>query len=290
MTAIRPRRSALYLPAANSRAMEKARTLPADVVILDLEDSVSPEAKAEARAAAVAAVGAGGFGPREVVIRINGLETPWGAADLAAAGAAGADGVLVPKISSAEALEPYAAALAGGTRLWAMIETCAAMFALDDLGRASAANKVDVWVMGANDLVKEMRCRPGPDRGPLLPALTMSVMAARAHGLSILDGVYNDIQDLDGLARECAQATDLGFDGKSLIHPSHLPAANRAFNPDPDELAWAHTLAAAFDTPENAGKGVIRVEGRMVERLHLEQAQRLIAVADAIAAHEVRQP
>jgi citrate lyase subunit beta/citryl-CoA lyase len=285
MTAARPRRSALYLPAANSRAIEKARALPADVVILDLEDSVSPDAKAEARAAAVAAVRAGGFGPRELVIRVNGLDTPWGADDLAAAGAAGADAVLVPKISSPAALAPYAAALSGGARLWAMIETCAAVLALDDLGRASAANNVDVWVMGANDLVKEMRCRPGAGRGPLLPALTMSVMAARAHGLSILDGVYNDIQDLDGLERECVQGADLGFDGKSLIHPSHLAAANRAFSPDPDELAWARTVAEAFATPENVGQGVIRVEGRMVERLHLEQAQRLIAVADAIAAY-----
>ncbi len=285
MTAARPRRSALYLPAANSRAMEKARTLPADVVILDLEDSVSPDAKGEARVAAVAAVRAGGFGPRELVIRVNGLDTPWGGDDLAAAAAAGADAVLVPKISSPAALAPYAAALSGGARLWAMIETCAAVLALDDLGRASAANKVDVWVMGANDLVKEMRCRPGADRGPLAPALAMSVMAARAHGLSILDGVYNDIQDLDGLERECVQGADLGFDGKSLIHPSHLAAANRAFSPDPGELAWARTVAEAFATPENAGQGVIRVEGRMVERLHLEQARRLIAVADAIAAY-----
>jgi citrate lyase subunit beta/citryl-CoA lyase len=290
MIAARPRRTALYLPAGNARAVEKARTLAADVVILDLEDSVVPDAKTEARAAAVEAVRTGGFGGRELVIRVNGLDTPWGAADLGAAAAAGPDAVLVPKISGPDGLAPYAAALGGGTRLWAMIETCAAVFALDSLGRASAANRVDVWVMGANDLVKEMRCRPGKDRGPLLPALAMSVMAARAHGLSILDGVYNDIPDLEGLERECAQAADLGFDGKSLIHPSHLAAANRAFTPDPEALAWARTLAAAFEAPENAGKGVIRVEGRMAERLHLEQAQRLIAVADAIAAREVSHP
>jgi citrate lyase subunit beta/citryl-CoA lyase len=168
-----------------------------------------------------------------------------------------------------------------------MIETCAAVFALDALGRASAQNQVDVWVIGTNDLAKEMRCRPGPDRAPLQPALALSVMAARAHGLSILDGVWNDIADLEGLARECAQGSDFGFDGKTIIHPSHLAATNSAFSPDPEAVAWARTVAAAFDLPENAGKGVIKVEGRMVERLHLDAARRLIAVAQAIAAHEV---
>jgi citrate lyase subunit beta/citryl-CoA lyase len=287
MTAARPRRSALYLPAANPRAIEKARTLACDVVILDLEDSVAPDAKAEAREAAVAAVRAGGFGTREVVIRTNGLDTPWGADDLKAAGRSGADAVLVPKIAAARDLSAARGAMAADTPLWAMIETCAAVFALDDIGQACTANRTQVWVMGANDLVKEMRCRALPDRGPLLTALSLSVMAARAHGLSILDGVYNDIQDLDGLERECGQGLDLGFDGKTLIHPSHIAVANRAFTPDPEAVAWARIVCAAFELSENAGKGVIRVDGRMVERLHLEQAQRLIAVADAIAAHEV---
>jgi citrate lyase subunit beta/citryl-CoA lyase len=285
--AVRPRRSALYLPAANPRAIEKARGLAADVVILDLEDSVAPDAKAEARGLAVDAVRAGGFGPREVVIRVNGLDTPWGAEDLAAAAEAGPDAVLVPKIAAPENLAPYGRALSGETRLWAMVETCSAIFHLDALGRASRESRTDVWVIGLNDLVKEMRCRPGAERGPLVPSLAMSVMAARAHGLVILDGVYNAIEDLDGLERECGQGRDLGFDGKTLIHPSHLAPANRVFAPEAAEVAWARTIADAFDSPENAGKGVIRVEGRMVERLHLAEARRLIGVAAAIAAHEV---
>ena len=284
--AARPRRSVLYLPGSNARAIEKARTLACDVVILDLEDSVAPEAKAAARALACEAVRAGGFGPRELVIRVNGLDTPWGEADLAAAGEAAPDAVLIPKAAAPEDLAAGREALGAATPLWAMIETCRAIFALDALGRASGGEGVTAWVIGTNDLIKEMRCRPGPDRAPLLPALALSVMAARAHGLDILDGVYNDIPDLAGLERECRQGADLGFDGKSLIHPTHLAIANRAFSPEPAAVAWAHTVAEAFALDENAGKGVIKVEGRMVEQLHLAQAQRLIAVAQAIAAHE----
>jgi citrate lyase subunit beta/citryl-CoA lyase len=282
----RPRRSALYLPGSNARAIEKARTLPCDAVILDLEDSVAPDAKAAARALTAEAVRAGGFGARELVVRVNGLDTPWGAEDLAAAVEAGPNAVLVPKVAAPADLAAYREALGGRVPLWAMIETCQAVFALDALGGASAGAGVVCWVIGTNDLVKEMRCRPGAERAPLVPALAMSVMAARAYGLAILDGVYNDIPDLDGLARECAQGADLGFDGKSLIHPTHLEIANRAFSPEAQAVAWARTVAQAFDSPENSGKGVLKVEGRMVERLHLAQAKRLIAVADAIAAHE----
>jgi citrate lyase subunit beta/citryl-CoA lyase len=274
------------MPAGNVRAIDKARTLPADVVILDLEDSVAPEAKAEARGMAAEAVRAGGFGRREVVIRVNGLDTPWAGEDLAAAIAAGPDAVLVPKLSSPADVAAIAGKAGGRVRLWGMIETCRAILALDVLGAACRDAGFEAWVVGGNDLVKEMRCRPGADRAPLLPALSLSVIAARAHGLAILDGVYNDIPDLDGLARECAQGAELGFDGKTLIHPSHLDTANRAFSPTPQEVAWARTVAEAYAAPENAGKGVIKVEGKMVERLHLEQAQRLIAVADAIAGSE----
>jgi citrate lyase subunit beta/citryl-CoA lyase len=285
--AARPRRSALYLPGSNARAIEKARTLACDVVILDLEDSVAPEAKTSARALACEAVRVGGFGSREVVIRANGLDTSWGADDLAAAAEAGPDAVLVPKVSSPQDLAAYRVAVNPAIPLWSMIETGQAIFALDALGRASAGEGVACWVIGTNDLVKEMRCRPGADRTPLLPALALCVMAAHAHGIAILDGVFNDIPDLEGLARECAQGADLGFDGKSLIHPSHLEAANRAFSPEPEAVTWARTVVQAFDLPENVGKGVIKVEGRMVERLHLEEARRLIAVAETIASHEV---
>ena len=287
MTADRPRRSVLYLPASNERAIDKARGLACDVVILDLEDAVAPDAKVLARAQALAAVQAGGFGSREVVIRVNGLDTPWGTEDLAAAAVAGADAVLVPKIASADDLSAYAAPLGGQTRLWAMIETCAAIFALDPIGRASAVARVDAWVIGSNDLAKEMRCRPGVERAPLAAALSLSVMAARAHGLAILDGVFNEIADAEGLERQCAQGADLGFDGKTLIHPSQIPAANRAFTPDAQAVAWARTVVAAFDLTESVGKGVVQVAGRMVERLHLAEARRQIAVAEAITAYEV---
>lgn len=281
MIVARPRRSALYMPAANPRAMDKARTLPCDVVILDLEDAVAPDAKAEARGLAVEAARTGGYGRREVVIRINGLDTPWGAADLQAAAAAGADAVLVPKISSPAQLAPYAAALPDGVRLWAMVETCASLFALDDI--AGAGGPLEVLVVGGNDLAKEMRCRPGAARAPLLGALGLIVAAARAHGLGVLDGVYNDFEDDAGLETQCRQGVEFGFDGKTLIHPRQVEAANRAFSPEPSAVEWSRTIVEAFDSPENAAKGVLKIEGRMVERLHLEEARRLIAVAGAIA-------
>ncbi|MBS0360232.1 MAG: CoA ester lyase [Proteobacteria bacterium] len=281
-SAARPRRSALYLPGSNARAIEKARTLPCDVVILDLEDSVAPEAKTAARALACEAVRLGGFGPRELVIRANGLDTPWGADDLAAAAEAGPDAVLVPKMAAPGDLSACRKAAGPDVTLWAMIETAKAVFALDALGAASRAEGVGCWVIGTNDLIKEMRCRSGADRGPLQAALSLAVLAARAHGLAILDGVYNDIPDLAGLEAECRQGADLGFDGKSLIHPTHLDVANRVFAPEAQAVAWARTVAAAFDSPENSQKGVLKVEGRMVERLHLAEARRLIAVAEAI--------
>jgi citrate lyase subunit beta/citryl-CoA lyase len=193
---------------------------------------------------------------------------------------------VAPKVSSPEDLAHYAGALPPGVRLWAMIETCEAVLRLHELAKAAQAARNDLWIVGPNDLVKEMRCRPGPDRAPLLPALSLTVMAAHAYGLDVLDGVYNDIPDLDGLAGECRQAVELGFDGKTLIHPSHLDIANRAFTPDAAEVARARAIADAFAASENAGQGVLKVDGRMVERLHLAQAERLIAISDAIAARE----
>jgi citrate lyase subunit beta/citryl-CoA lyase len=285
MTPVRPRRSALYMPASNARAVEKARTLPCDVVILDLEDAVAPEMKPDARAAAVAAVRAGGFGRREVVIRVNGLSTQWGANDLAAAVEAGPDAVLVPKINSGADVETYNAALARApakTRLWAMIETCPAMFELMAIAAASARTRLTAFTMGINDLAKEMKARQTPERAAFVPFMAMAVAAARAHGLVVLDGVHNEIDDLALLETSCRQGADMGFDGRSLIHPTHLEICNRTYAPPPAEVAWAGAVVAAFADAANEGRGALRVEGRLAERLHLGEAERLIALAAAI--------
>jgi citrate lyase subunit beta/citryl-CoA lyase len=282
----RPRRSALYMPASNAKAIEKARSLPCDVVILDLEDAVAPEAKEMARIQAVEAVKAGGFGRREVVIRANGLDTPWGAQDLEMAALAGPDAILVPKVSSAADVAAYDRAIEkapGQTTLWAMIETCAALFALDSIAAAAKTTRMTTWVMGTNDLAKEMRCRQTADRAPFWGPLSMSVAAARGHGLNILDGVHNDIENLESLIAVCEQGVDFGFEGKTLIHPKQVEPCNRVFSPAEAEVAWARAVIDAFALPENAGKGAIRVEGRMAELLHLSQAERLVAVSEAIA-------
>ena len=283
---LRPRRSALYMPASNARAVEKARTLACDVVILDLEDAVAPEAKADARDAAVAAVKAGGFGRREVVIRVNALGTPWGVEDLRAAADVAPDAVLAPKVSSASDVEAYSSALtyAPATQLWAMIETCPAMFALEPIAKSAEGTRLSGLVMGVNDLAKEMRARQTADRAAFVPFLAMTVAAARANGLVVLDGVHNEIDDLAALEAVCRQGADLGFDGKSVIHPSHLDICNRLFSPPDDELAWARAVVEAFERPENAGRGALRVGGRLAEHLHLDQCRRLIATAAAIEA------
>lgn len=282
MIPARPRRSVLYVPASNSRAIDKARSLDCDVVILDLEDAVAPDAKVEARQNAVAALQAGGFGRREVVVRVNGLDTPWGRDDLAALATCAPEAVLVPKVSSPEDLRAYSAQLAPLVRLWAMVETCRALLNLDAIAGYGAP--LEVLVVGSNDLAKEMHCRPGVERRPLLTAFSQIIVAGRAHGRVVIDGVFNDIADIEGLERQCLQGLEFGFDGKSLIHPGQIDAANRVFAPDPAEVAWARQIVAAFELPENAAKGVLKLEGRMVERLHLEEAVRLIAVAEAIAA------
>jgi citrate lyase subunit beta/citryl-CoA lyase len=283
----RPRRSALYMPASNPRAVEKARSLACDVVILDLEDAVLPDAKETARADAVAAVKAGGFGRREVVIRVNALTTPWGEADLAAAAAACPDAVLAPKIRGREDIAAYDRALAAApahTRLWAMIETPQAILAIDAI--AGEPSRLAALVMGINDLAKEVGARQTPGREPFQAAMALTVMAARAHDLAVLDGVHNEIDDLAALETVCRQGADFGFDGKTLIHPSHLAICNAAFTPAPAEVSWSRAVIAAFDAPENAGKGALRVEGRLAELLHRDQAVRLVAIADAIAAAE----
>ena len=284
---MRPRRSVLYMPASNARAVEKARGLPCDVVILDLEDAVAPEAKTAARQAAAEAVAAGGFGPREVVVRVNGLGTEWGADDLATIAAAGPDAILVPKVGGPADVAAYDAAIRAApatTRLWAMIETCPAVFALEAIAACGRSSRLSALVMGINDLAKEMGARQTPGREPFWAAMSLTVAAARAHGLLALDGVHNEIDDLAALETVCLQGRDFGFDGKSLIHPTHLEITNRVFSPEPSEVAWSRAVIAAFEAPENAGRGALRVEGRLAEHLHLGQARRLVALSEAIAA------
>ncbi len=277
----RPRRSALYLPASNLKAIAKARTLPCDVVILDLEDAVAPEMKAVAREQAVAAAREGGFGARELVIRINGLDTEWGAADLAAAADTPADALLVPKIDSRAALVPYERALAGRSamKLWIMVETARSIFRLEEIAAATAEGPLACFILGTNDLAKETGAQPGPERTPFLGAMGLAVFAARAHGVAILDGVYNDFDDDDGLRLQCRQAVEFGFDGKSLIHPRQIDVCNAVFTPDAAAIDAARRIVEAFDAPENRAAGAIRLDGRMVERLHLVQARRTLAMA-----------
>jgi citrate lyase subunit beta/citryl-CoA lyase len=288
--AIRPRRSLLYMPGSNARAMEKARELPADGVILDLEDAVAPDAKAKARELIIAALKQGGFGRREVIVRINGLDTPWWQDDLAVA-AANPDAILVPKVSGPEPLREVAKHLVGvraeaRVGIWAMMETPLAMLNARDIAAVArdAGARLAGFVMGTNDLAKDTRARLLPGRAPMLPWLMTCIAAARAYGIEIVDGVYNELGNAEGFAAECRQARDLGFDGKTLIHPQQIAPCNEAFSPTADEVAWARKIIGAFELPENASKGVIQVDGRMVERLHADMAQRTVAIADAIAA------
>ncbi len=287
--AIRPRRSVLYMPGSNARALEKAKTLPVDGVIVDLEDSVAPEAKETARKQAADAVKAGGFGGREVFIRINGVDSPWHADDLSAAARAAPDVILVPKVSTPDTLELIGRRLLDmgtdrKTRVWAMIETPLAIFNILSIAAEArdSETRLSGFVMGTNDLAKDTRARLVPGRAPMLPWLSMCVAAARIHGIDILDGVYNDIGNADGFINECRQGVDLGFDGKTLIHPSQIEPCNTAFSPSPAEVEWARKMIEAFDLPENRGKGVVSIDGRMVERLHADMARRTVAIALAI--------
>ncbi|MGL4286735.1 MAG: HpcH/HpaI aldolase/citrate lyase family protein, partial [Phreatobacter sp.] len=290
----RPRRSVLYMPGSNARALDKARTLPADVVILDLEDAVAPDAKAVAREQVAAAVTAGGFGHREVVVRLNGLETPWGQADLGAIAATGPDVILIPKVNTGDGLVAAGRALAKAgaperTRVWAMMETPLAMLNAGAIAAAAGepSARLSGFVMGTNDLAKETGARLVPGRAPMNSWLMTCLAAARAHGLIIVDGVWNEIADEAGFIRECAEARDMGFDGKTLIHPNQIAGCNATFSPAEAEVAWARKIIAAFEQPENAAKGALQVEGRMVERLHADMARRLVAIAEAIAAREI---
>jgi citrate lyase subunit beta/citryl-CoA lyase len=282
---IRLRRSALYMPASNLKAIAKARTLPCDAIVLDLEDAVAPDLKDLARSQAVEAVMAGGFGGRELIVRANGLDTPWGADDLVVLAKAAPDAVLVPKVNGADDIAVYDEALSNApsnTRLWAMIETTQSILHLETIAAASRTSRLSLFVMGTNDLAKEMRAELTPARTPFLGFLAQAVVAARAYGLGILDGVYNATDDDPGLAQQCRQAREFGFDGKTLIHPRQIDICNRSFSPGEDEIAWARAVIEAFDLEENREKGAIRVQGRMVERLHLDQARETVLLNEAV--------
>lgn len=283
---LRPRRSVLYMPGANERALEKAQTIPADALILDLEDAVAPNAKDEARDRVCAAASSGVYGQREVAIRANGIGTPWHDADLKAIAAAGPGAVVVPKINSAAEVHQIERALEVGgapehTRIWAMLETPVAMLHAEEI--CSASERLAVLVMGTNDLAKELRASHVPGRQPLLGGLSLCLLAARAAGKVILDGVYNDIKDEDGFAAECRQGRELGFDGKTLIHPSQVDPCNAAFAPTDDEVEKAGRIIEAFEQAEAEGRGVVTVDGRMIENLHVDEARRVLAINAAIA-------
>jgi citrate lyase beta subunit len=282
---VRPRRSVLYMPGANTRALEKARTLPADALIFDLEDAVAPEAKEAARTNVVLAAESRAYGKREIVIRCNGLGTPWGEADIAAIAQSGADAILVPKVESATQVTHVVSLLdtAGAPTtmaVWAMMETPKGILRAEEI--AGSHPRLGLFVMGTNDLVKDMRARHTPMRLPMITALGIGMLAARAHGLAILDGVYNDIQDTAGFRAVCQQGLEMGFDGKTLIHPSQVEPCNEIFAPSAAELEMAGKIVAAFKAAQAEGKGVVTVDGRMIENLHVEQAERALALASAI--------
>ncbi len=287
---LRPRRSVLYMPGSNARALDKAKTLPADGLILDLEDAVAPDQKDLARQQIIAAVKAGGYGSREVIVRINSLSGPWGQADLAEIAKLKVDALLIPKVSSPGDVMTAARALreAGADesiRLWAMMETPQAILNADSIVRTAAdpASRLSVLVMGTNDLARETRARQIPGRAPMLAWLSQCILAARAYGVDILDGVYGDIQDQDGFRSECEQGRDMGMDGKTLIHPGQIGPCNEVFSPSAAEVDWAGKILAAFNLPENSDKGAISLDGRMVERLHADIATRTMQLAEAIA-------
>ncbi len=288
---IRPRRSLLFMPGSNARALEKARNLPADCLILDLEDSVAPDAKAKAREQIAAAIAAKGFGKREIWIRTNSLDTPWWKDDAAMAGQAQPDGILVPKISTVDDLNAIGARLAEvgadpSINVWAMIETARSVLDADKLATCARDPRTRLagFVFGPNDISRETRIRMLPGRAAMIPMIAHCILAAHAHGLEMFDGPYSDFSNVDGFAQECAQGRDLGFDGKTLIHPGQIDACNAVFTPPVEEVAEARRIVAAFELPENAARGAIQLDGRMVERLHADMARRTIAIADAIAA------
>jgi citrate lyase subunit beta/citryl-CoA lyase len=286
MSNVRPRRSVLYMPGANARALDKARTLPADALILDLEDAVAPESKEVARRQVLEALGQGGYGWREIIVRMNGLDTPWGLDDLKAIAISGAAAILVPKVETARQLHEVEALLAeagapNDLAIWSMVETPKAVLNIQEI--ASATLRLTTFVMGTSDLTKDLHARHTPLRLPMITSLGLAMLAARAYNLTILDGVYLDLQDTEGFRASCVQGLELGFDGKTLIHPSQVEPCNEVFAPSAAEVESARRIIAAFREAEAAGKGVVVVDGKLVENLHVVGAERTVALADAIA-------
>ena len=285
----RPRRSMLYMPGSNPRALEKAKTLPADALIFDLEDAVAPEAKAQARGLIGEMLGQGGYGRREILVRVNPLASEWGYADLVAVAGFGADAVLLPKVESADTVRQVEQVLvASGApetlRIWCMMETPRGI--LDAKEIAAASPRMGGFVMGTSDLAKDLGAAHTPDRLPMIVALGTCLLAARAYGLAIVDGVHLDLGDDDGFAQSCVQGRQLGFDGKSLIHPKTIEAANRVYAPSPSDIDWARKIIAAYGQAKAEGKGVVVVDGKLVENLHVIAAQRQVDLAESIAAME----
>ena len=283
---MRPRRSVLFMPGSNARALEKARTLPADALVLDLEDAVAPDMKAQARAQVVAAVRAGGYGRREIVVRVNALGTPWGRDDLSAVAAAGADAVLLPKVESAETVTAVTAVLGAAPAVWCMLETPRGILNASSI--ATASPRVAALVMGTSDLTKDLHARATRERVPLLTSLQLCVLAARAAGITALDGVHLDLDDDAGFAAACRQAADFGFDGKTLIHPTQVATANEVFAPAAGDVDWARRVIAAHADAVAGGRGVVVLDGRLIENLHVDDARRVLALADAIAERSTR--
>lgn len=286
---LRPRRSVLYMPGSNPRALDKGRSLPCDAIVMDLEDAVAPEAKQAARDAIAAAVAAGGYGAREILIRVNGLDTPWGHDDLVYAAGQPVDGVVLSKVESGDAVRKAESLLVGngvpeGLGLWCMVETPRGVLAAQDI--AGATPRMAGLMMGTNDLAKDLHCLHTPDRLPLMTSFGLCILAARAHGLAILDGVHADLNDDAGFAAVCRQGVELGFDGKTLIHPKTIAAANAAYAPTAEAIAWARRIAEAHSAAMAEGKGVLQVDGKLVEGLHVAEAQRLVVMADMIAEIE----
>lgn len=282
---LRPRRSVLYMPGSNARALEKGRTLPADCLILDLEDAVAPEAKETARGQIRDALRDGGYGRRELIVRVNGLDTAWGRDDITAAADSGADAILLPKVESADAVRQAVAALDDsgapeGLALWCMMETPRGMLHAEEV--ASASPRVEALVMGTSDLAKDLQAAHTRERLPMITSLGLCLLAARAAGIAILDGVYLDLADDEGFEYSCRQGKELGFDGKTLIHPKTIEAANRIFAPSEEEVAWSRTIIEAHAEADREGKGVVVVDGKLIENLHVEGARRLVAMAQAI--------